>query len=63
MEGSNASAEGEDADDTEDQAETKLNIVRDFQLDQFPPAADKKAFQGDLKSKWWHLFASLSFGY
>lgn len=58
LEGANASAEGEDAEEGGANAtETVLNIVRDFRLESFPKPGDKKGAQADYKSK--HLYPPL----
>lgn len=49
LEGANASAEGEDADDTEEGQKVRvLNLVRDFRLSEFPKL-DKKAYMAHAK--------------
>lgn len=54
LEGANASAEGEDADDTENNSTQVLDIVRDFRL-QEGMQYDKKQFMGIMKSKIFNL--------
>lgn len=52
LEGANASAEGEDADEGDESGDNTpvLNLARDFRLQKIdPPSA--KAFSGELKSK------------
>ena len=59
LEGANASAEGEDAEDGgANAAEQQLDIVRDFRLNEYPRPSKKDA-QGVYKSK---LVYSPSFG-